>query len=344
MKQPVGLKAQSNLVFGALKEYDIPLLSDIVSKRMPFRRMPKTILHLPESGTDPEAIAFDSLPGLPGQHAVIHPVAKSPDFKAGEKLEMNRFRLQLHNYLIHHDGKFWCIWSDGPRVEDWPTQEVKYSTSEDGLVWADAKSLTGTPKEPYAYIARGLWKRNGKLLALASHYKGKGAFGKDKELKLQAYQWMPELKEWKFAETVFDDAINNFPPQSLPDGNWIMTRRDSRFNVSILVGGKESLSRWNAYPVVRTNELPGFRPDEPVFWQMPDQSLNALFRDNGGSRRLFHATSRDRGKELVQTGSYQFSKLDEQDLFDLHQPGVSHHGFERESKGGAAAASSLRQS
>ena len=29
---------------------------------------------------------------------------------------------------------------------------------------------------------------------------------------------------------------------------------------------------------------------------MPDNSMNALFRDNGGSRRLFHATSRDLGK------------------------------------------------
>jgi len=33
-------------------------------------------------------------------------VAFPPDYK----LEMNRMRLQLHNYLVHHNGKFWCIW------------------------------------------------------------------------------------------------------------------------------------------------------------------------------------------------------------------------------------------
>ena len=64
----------------------------------------------------------------------------------------------------------------------------------------------------------------------------------------------------------------------------------------MLVGGKDRLDDWKAYPVVRLNEVKGFRPDEPIFWPRPDGTLNALFRDNGGSQRLFHATSRDQGK------------------------------------------------
>lgn len=257
---------------------------------------PLAILNLPDSGTEPEAIDHANLPTVQGEHAVIHPVEKSPGFSIGEKLEMNRMRLQLHNYLIHYAGKFWCIWSDGPQIEDWPTQEIKYSTSIDGLSWAPAKSLTGTPEKPYAYIARGLWVRNGELLALAAHYKGKGAFGTDKELQLKAYRWNPESNSWKFESTVYDDAINNFPPRQLPSGEWIMTRRDARFNVTVLIGGKKSLDDWSAFPVVRTGEVKNFRPDEPIFWQMPDKTLNALFRDNGGSQRLFHSVSRDMGK------------------------------------------------
>ncbi|MCG8602414.1 MAG: glycoside hydrolase [Verrucomicrobiales bacterium] len=257
---------------------------------------PLAILNLPGSGTEPEAIDYTTLPTVQGDHAVIHPVANSPGFSTGEKLEMNRMRLQLHNYLIHYAGKFWCIWSDGPQIEDWPTQEIKYSTSIDGLSWAPAKSLTGTPEEPYAYIARGLWVRDGELLALAAHYKGKGAFGTDKELQLKAYRWNPESNSWKFESTVYDNAINNFPPRQLPSGEWIMTRRDARFNVTVLIGGKKSLDDWSAYPVVRTGEIKNFRPDEPIFWQMPDKTLNALFRDNGGSQRLFHSVSRDMGK------------------------------------------------
>ncbi len=38
-----------------------------------------------------------------------------------------------HNYLVHHDGKFWLMWSDGPGVEDRVGQRVAYATSPDGL-------------------------------------------------------------------------------------------------------------------------------------------------------------------------------------------------------------------
>ncbi len=257
---------------------------------------PIEILNLPGSGTDPEAIDFEKLPRLQGTHAVINPVAYSPDYTPDQKLEMNRMRLNLHNYLAYHDGKFWCIWSDGPKVEDWPTQEIKYSTSKNGLAWSEARSVTGTPDEPYAFIARGLWVRDGQLLTLGAHYRDKGAFGANKELELRAYGWNPKASKWEFVSRVYDNAINNFPPQKLPDGNWIMTRRDSRFNVTILIGGKDRLDQWDAVPVVRVGEVPGFRPDEPIFWLMPDNSLNALFRDNGGSQRLYHSISRDLGR------------------------------------------------
>ncbi len=254
------------------------------------------ILNLPGSGTDPEAVDFENLPRLKGDHAVINPVAYSPDYTPGDKLTMQMMRLNLHNYLAHHDGRFWCIWSDGPRVEDWPTQEIKYATSADGLNWSPAKSVTGTPPKPYAFIARGLWVRDGHLLALAAHYRDKGAFGVNKELELRAYGWNPKSGEWEFASKVYDNAINNFPPQRLPTGDWILTRRDARFNVTILIGGKDRLDDWQAHRVVDLNEVKGFRPDEPIFWLLPDNSLNALFRDNGGSRRLFHSTSHDLGK------------------------------------------------
>ena len=257
---------------------------------------PLSILSMPGSGTDPATIEYDALPRLKGEHAVINSVAYSPDFKPGEKLEMNRMRLNLHNYLAYHDGKFWCIWSDGPKVEDWPTQEVKFATSEDGLNWSEAKSVTGTPPEPYAFIARGLWIREGELLTLAAHYRDKGAFGANKELELWAYRWDPKKEKWEFLSKVYDNAINNFPPQKLPTGDWILTRRDARFNVTMLIGGKTALDDWQTYPVVEIGEVKGFRPDEPIFWLMGDESLNALFRDNGGSQRLFHSTSRDLGK------------------------------------------------
>lgn len=257
---------------------------------------PLAILDLPGSGTDPGAIDYDRLPRLAGTHAVVHPVAHSPDFRPGEKLEMDKMRLQLHDYLAHHDGKFWCLWSDGPRIEDWPTQEIKFSTSTDGLRWSPARSVTGTPQEPYAYIARGLWIRDGELLALGAHYKGKGAFGADKELQLRAFAWDAKADRWTPRGKVYDDAINNFPPQRLPDGQWITTRRDARFNVTMLIGGRDRLDAWQVFPTVGLNEIEGFRPDEPIVWQLKGDRFCALFRDNAGSQRLYQAISEDSGR------------------------------------------------
>lgn len=261
-----------------------------------FADEPLNILKLNGAPTDPEKIGYGALPVLIGEHAVIQYAQRSPGVDPDEKLELNQMRLQLHNYLAIHDGKFWCIWSDGPKIEDWPTQEIKYATSDDGLNWSEAKSVTGTPGEPYAYIARGLWLRDGELLTLAARYKGKGAFGADKELQLQAFAWDQAEGGWKLRGKVYDNAINNFPPQKLSTGDWILTRRDSRFNVSILIGGRDSLNSWRDHPVVAVSEVEGFRPDEPIFWPMEDGSLNALFRDNGSSMRLFHATSEDNGE------------------------------------------------
>lgn len=259
---------------------------------------PLPILDLPGSGTDPAAIDYGALPKLSGKLAVINAVSLGPEARTPDKIDMLDLRLNLHNYLIHHEGRFWCLWSDGPKVEDWPTQEIKYAASEDGFLWTPAQSVTGTPDEPFAFIARGLWLREGELLALAAHYRGKGAFGaqEEKQLKLEAYRFDPARQKWAYKGIVSENAINNFPPEKLPSGDWIFTRRDSRFNVSMLIGGLTSLSDWQAFPVVRVDEVKGFRPDEPIFWPLDDGTLYALFRDNGGSQKLFQSTSRDQGK------------------------------------------------
>jgi hypothetical protein len=261
-------------------------------------RAPVPIFHLPASGTNPRKIDYAKLPTLQGKHGIVNRVALGPHAGPADKIDMHHLRLNLHNYLVRHNGKFWCIWSDGPKVEDWPTQEIKYSTSPDGLTWSPAQSVTGTPKKPHAFIARGLWVRNGELLALGAHYREKGAFGvqKQKQLELLAYRYVAEKKRWELHGKVYDNAINNFPPQKLPSGDWILTRRDSRFNVTVLIGGRKSIGDWQAFPVVKVGEVKGFRPDEPIFWPLSNGTLFALFRDNGGSQRLFHSVSRDQGR------------------------------------------------
>jgi hypothetical protein len=188
------------------------------------------------------------------------------------------------------------MFSHGPEVEDVPTQFVSFATSADGLTWSAAQPLTPRPEAPYAYIARGFWLRDGELLALVAHFRGAGAFGVHKDLKLEAYAWDKQSGTWNFKTVLFEDAINNFAPQKLQNGEWTMTRRDARFNVYMLAGGLQSLTDWQSFPVVRRLEIPKFSPDEPFWWQLPDGRLHGLFRDNGGSSRLFQAFSEDSGR------------------------------------------------
>ena len=241
------------------------------------------LLDLPKSGTDPGAIDYAALPIIEGTHAVVSPT--DPELK-----------FQLHSYLAYHEGRYWCMWSQGPPVEDEPSQLIRYATSEDGLKWSPSKVLVGPPQEGYAYIARGFWIRDGEMLALYAHFKGKGAFGVNKELRLEASAWDKAAGTWAPKGLLFADAINNFPPQKLPSGEWMMTRRDSRFNVFVLIGGQKGLDDWQSFPVVERRGVPGFSPDEPIWWAQPDKSLMALYRDNGGSNRIFRSVSTDDGR------------------------------------------------
>jgi hypothetical protein len=244
------------------------------------------MLNLPGTEGDESKIDYNTLPILQGTRAVI--CAPDPQRK-----------FQLHNYLLHHDGKFWCMWSHGPVVEDVPTQEVRYATSEDGLKWSEPEMLTGPPAEGRAYIARGFWIRDGELLALAASYKGKGAFGVDKDLKLVAFVYNKADGTWKEKGVLYENAINNFTPQKISTGEWMMTRRDARFNVSMLIGGTKALNDWQAFPVVDRMEAvrsSKFSPDEPVWWEQQDGAIVSAIRDNGGSLRLFQSVSRDHGR------------------------------------------------
>ena len=245
------------------------------------------LLDLPTSGTDPDKIDYDKLPRVKGTLIVISP--KDPNWK-----------FQLHNYLVRHEGLFWCMWSHGP-AEDDPSQHIRYATSKDGLTWSESKVLAGPPKEGYAYIARGFWPRGGELLGMIAHFKGKGAFGVNKELKLEAYA-RDSKGAWKYKGLIHDNAINSYPPQKLPSGEWMMTRREARFTTSMLIGGVKALDDWQNVLIldyIKSLKVPAktrFFPDEPIWYPLADKNLVALFRDNGGSSRLFRSFSTDMGR------------------------------------------------
>lgn len=248
------------------------------------------MLDLPEIDQETSGIDFSRLPVLEGKHAVI---------TQGD----DEWQFRLHEYLAWFDGRYWCIWSHGPVIEDKATQHVRYATSHDGLNWSEPQILVGPPREGYGYIARGLWIRDGELIALASLFEAPGFSGGD--LSLEGFRWDGAAGEWRPAGTLLDDSINNFPPKKLPDGNWMMSRRDAARDVSVMIGGVRALDDWKVLPLATYTGTEGQRPEEPYWYVLPDgKNIVGLFRNNSSSRRLLRAFSRDNGRTwtpLVET-------------------------------------------
>jgi len=243
---------------------------------------------------DPRRIDFSRLPQIPSQHRIINDAL--PDDGVNQ-----------HNYLVHYDGKFWAMWSDGPGVEDRAGQRVAYATSSDGLSWSERNYITAFPphsgpgsavyntrsERGYRYISRGFWIRDGALLALVSLDEADKFFGPS--LTLHAYRFEGETRAWEDLGVVYENTINNFPPKLLPSGEWMMTRRTCDRNIFMLIGGVRAFNQWQAVPVVGYQEG-DFIAEEPYWWVLPDGNLMALFRDNARGGYLYRAFSTDAGR------------------------------------------------
>ncbi|TWT61614.1 sialidase family protein [Rubinisphaera italica] len=259
----------------------------------------RVMLDLPKIGTQSEKIDFRKLPKIPFEHAVISDVR-----------DQGGHWVHQHAYVCDFANQYWAMWSDGPGLprsgvapekhrnivpgHDRPGTRVSYATSSDGLNWSEPKDLSGPPRrEGFGWIARGFWIRDGQLLALASHFNAPGYPGPG--LSLEAFRWDEMKNSWESHGTVNDDTLNNFPPKKLPDGQWLMTRRDHRQQVSVIIGGVNSFDDWHNRPLAKYGKVQ--KPEEPYWYTLPDgKTLVGLIRDNGGSKRLLRCFSTDQGK------------------------------------------------
>ena len=268
---------------------------------------PALMLAGPWVPDDPHTIDFAALPRVPSEHVLVSDVRAEAHH--GSDLDRERGGVNQHNYLAHFGGKFWVMWSDGPGIEDRVGQRVKFATSGDGLRWTTPRFLTPAPPRsgptsPWygqrtdrglRYISRGFWQRDGELLALASLDEAAGFFGPS--LALHGFRLDPTGESWTPAGVVCRDAINNFPPERLPNGQWMMSRRRHSYRevgVDFLVGGVDAIDRWTSFPVLGSNtELSA---EEPHWWTLPDGRLAAVFRDGRRRGFLYRSLSIDSGR------------------------------------------------
>lgn len=289
---------------GALHAADAPRLSRAAPVMLSGRWVPE----------NPHQLDFDALPKVSVEHAVVSDVRDLRSMETVAKPTslpplLKHGGVNLHNYLAHHDGQFWAMWSDGPGIEDQVGQRVKYATSPDGLKWCMPKFMTpilpnSGPDSPHygkrtnkgmRWIARGFWKREGELLALASRDEAADFFGPS--LELRAFRFDKPSGEWRDAGLVFKNTINNFPPIQLRTGEWMMSRRPFDYKttgVHFLAGGVKALDDWQSFPVLGT--AAELKAEEPDWWILPDNRLAAVFRDNRRSGFLYRAVSTDDGR------------------------------------------------
>jgi len=244
---------------------------------------------------DTHKIDYDKLPRVPANFRVVNDVHATRG-------------VNQHNYLAWYAGRYWCMWSDGPGVEDRVGQRVKYATSPDGLNWTQGEFLTPAPagaerssyygtrtNKGFRWIARGFWEREGVLYALASLDEAAEFFGPG--LELRGYRLDTTTWKWDDIGVIYDNAINNFAPEQIGTGEWMMSRRKYDYvksGVEFLIGGQDKITDWKSYPVMGSaDELTA---EEPCFWMLPDKNLVALFRDNKGSGFLFRSFSSDNGR------------------------------------------------
>ncbi|MGD9857383.1 MAG: exo-alpha-sialidase, partial [Planctomycetaceae bacterium] len=124
-------------------------------------------------------------------------------------------------------------------------------------------------------------------------------------LHLNAFRWDTSGQRWTPAGRVRDDSMNNFSPKKLPDGNWMMSRRNAARDVSMMIGGVRALDDWKVLPLATYTGTDDQRPEEPYWYVLPDgMNIVGLFRNNNESKRLLRAFSTDNGRSwsrLVET-------------------------------------------
>lgn len=243
-------------------------------------------------------INFDKLPHVPYEYGVVNDVR----YAWGRKVNQ-------HIYITFYAGEFWIMWSDGPGVphdvtakehrtitphHDQPGQLISYATSKDGIHWTERRDLAGPPDDGFGWIARGFWIRDGKLLGLASRYQAPGYEGDG--LQLHAFEMHTGTPPvWTPLGMVYDNTLNNFPPKKLPNGKWMMSRRDKKGDVFMMVGGDKSFDEWESFPV-RGSRGQALDAEEPYWLLLPDGNAVALFRDNNKSGYLYRSFSLDNGQ------------------------------------------------
>ena len=217
---------------------------------------------------------------LPGEHHVV--------FRG----EGNVSGYNNHAYIARFADRFWVMWSSSARDGGHTGQHVRFATSTDGKTWSEAGEVTSSRTDGYD-IARGLWVRDGQLLALVARCSGETRTTKVESLEV--HRWSEQTKAWRPAGSIGEGIINNYAPLQLPDGRWLMPYREGELNRvdGVLIGGVKAIDEWEK--VTFPGETGGHLTEANAVIRA-DGSIAVHFRDNNRSGFLYRSVSEDGGR------------------------------------------------
>ncbi|MSU49537.1 MAG: hypothetical protein EXS37_10695 [Opitutus sp.] len=209
------------------------------------------------------------------------------------RAEEGGWQFNLHSFIAHHDGKFWAVWSSGRVDEDSSSQMIRYATSVDGLIWSEARVLAPDPDGeggPWRWMASGVYADGGRLLALGSLNQGNAPPGGPwAKARLVRFVWSGA--EWREDRVVAENSVVYFPPLRVAERDFFVWRDSRAFFYT--AWSPAGLDRWTVTRM--PGPLPDYRMSETSAYVDPDGAVHLIIRDQGYTRRLYHAISHDAG-------------------------------------------------
>ncbi len=262
---------------------EAPLRRALLSRSMPWAELPEGTKHDPARLlADPQLLASPmDLPEAKGTTAMVY------------RAEPGGWQFNLHAFIAHHDGKFWAVWSSGRVDEDSSSQIIRGATSVDGLTWSEARVVASDPdgeSGPWRWMASGLYVEGGRLLALGSLNQGNAPPGGPWS-HARLVRFTRNGTAWTEDRVVAENSVVYFPPLRVAERDFFVWR-DSRayFYTAWSPAGAD---RWNVTRM--PGPFPDYRLSETSAYVDPEGALHLIIRDQGYTRRLYHAVSFDAG-------------------------------------------------
>jgi len=223
----------------------------------------------------------------------------SPEVATVFEAVENTAGYNMHPALAYFDGRWWAMWSSGAWGEDMPGQKVRFAHSADGIRWSEAMVLA-EPDPDHMLTPSGFWVRDGELLAMAVHRRGKPVVnGKRQKVEgkldftTRIYRFDPARGNWMMVGKL-PDTFSDKPVERLSTGEWAMIRSTLSGARFYAVGGKTALDDWESFPI--PGPADGHKMTEGHLYELADGTFTLLFRDNSRSHFIYRAFSNDRGQ------------------------------------------------